>query len=605
MIEMGDSPPEGYSGGSVLQTPSVEIPMIKMQGGGQDVYKQPNPLLILDEMKGGGPEENVVALLAAILAIHPGVENATAEVKRVLSDVIVSTEQSGEEVAKVHKGDKDDYYTKVLSPYEYKWRVRVFPEDPDGINDEKIKEFLNPNKDTFKFDELKLFQKLLFTEPDVLTFLRSKPEEFIKFWRTYIEFDGTSVITLQTDEAGKRIIKFLKKIHEAHLKYNLYNAMALLRPYEKKKIEEKYGKLTTPFKLPAMSNISAILQEPKKDPVTFPTVEKINQEYTDEQHEKQMKDIEDAIKKFKDVNNNGIIEGEIRKAEQIGDYSMFETEYDNLKKLLDDTLKNIKSELDAHISKIDKQISSNEGESGPLEKYVKSLKVSNLKEIKVKYDKYLGEISKKMAEITQLIKQGKEKYISVKKELENVNNKLEIKEKESKEGDVSLASVEGSPINDPNTFIKNKFLLIQQENDNITKLQKIISDIFTPLFSANNTWDKVRKIFCEQSTTKAKERCNQNFFIYLKPSKNQFSTLEKVISGMKQASIDTILNKLLLINEYKQEPYKTQLLSLFEKFDAESKESFKQLYDEQPASGGRRRRSPDRKKPGKRVTRRH
>ena len=193
-------------GDSMLQTPSTEIPMIKMQGGGSssDVYKEPSIEIPLVQMKGGG-QEDVVAVLAGILATRPEDKDIKETLDATLAAVIGSiaigqplvnalTVTAGKETAKQtstqtstqtnaegssESSVTEDYDTKVLSPNEQKLRVRVFPEDKDpenkdSPNNKKILAFLNPGPDTFKFDELKVFQKLLFTQPDVLTFLRSQ-----------------------------------------------------------------------------------------------------------------------------------------------------------------------------------------------------------------------------------------------------------------------------------------------------------------------------------------------------------------------------------------------------------------------------------------------
>ena len=69
---MGDSPPPGYSGGSVLETPATEIPMVRVQGGGGsggDVFGEVPQIPIQRMVGGNGAKEDDIVTEAVITHI--------------------------------------------------------------------------------------------------------------------------------------------------------------------------------------------------------------------------------------------------------------------------------------------------------------------------------------------------------------------------------------------------------------------------------------------------------------------------------------------------------------------------------------------------------
>jgi len=469
-------------GDSMLQAPSTEIPMIKMQGGGNspDVYTQPANEIPLVQMKGGG-QEDVVAVLAGILASRPEDKHIKESLNATLATVIDSistgkpltnaltgtavvsgtgsgqgsdsgtalasatgsTSESATQQTNAYKnGVIGEYYTKLLSPNEQKLRVRVFPEDKDpenkdSPNNKMILAFLNPKPDTFQFDELKVFQNLLFTQPDILTYLRSlNPHEFIKFWRTYVEHDGTSVITLHTTQAGKQIKSFLNRLHNSRLRYSLYKVKELLRPYEVKKMEEEYGEIKAPSTIAdSAKKIVEMFVPEKRAPEASESgspLPSIQQDYKDPQQKENIEKLNKYLEKLKEARKDPAIVGDtITKADtQLGPYSIFKTTYEGLEACVKE-ITGVKNNLDNKVAELNAYAEKKSKEGRTLiEQIAVRAVIDTHNKIKGEYEKYIGELAVKIKEAGELLTAEKETYDKVSKALNTLKKAAETGEKE-------------------------------------------------------------------------------------------------------------------------------------------------------------------------------
>ena len=659
-------------GDSMLQTPSTEIPMIKMQGGGSssDVYKEPSIEIPLVQMKGGG-QEDVVAVLAGILATRPEDKDIKETLDATLAAVIGSiaigqplvnalTVTAGKETAKQtstqtstqtnaegssESSVTEDYDTKVLSPNEQKLRVRVFPEDKDpenkdSPNNKKILAFLNPGPDTFKFDELKVFQKLLFTQPDVLTFLRSQPEGFIKFWRNYVEHDGTSVITLQTTQAGKQIKSFLNRLHNSRLTYSLYKVKELLRPYEAKKMEQQYGEIKPPFKLADSAKVLADMFKPKETLVkpiaSGSPPPSIQQDYKDPQQKENLDKLSKSLEKLKDARKNQSISGDtITKADtQLGPYTAFKGAYEGLEACVKEA-SDIKSDLEKKVGELNAYAEKKSKEkTTPIEQIALKAVIDTHTKIKGEYEKYIAELLVKIKEAGELLTAEKETYSKVssaitaftkasapapakkaKKEAKEEEEEGEEEEEEEGEEEEEEEEEEDSPGKDRvekakkalekqlNTyegkidFIKTQLLSLDLDSE--TRKQYIIDKILIKLFSGKK-WNGSEE-YCKSFYHK--KICDISFYSFIKKSKQVLiKDLKAKLDTKRGIPLNTTIKSLLYLPDYTKEQ-QTQIRNLLNAF--EMQEGLWKKYPNDQEGGRRLRRTPDHKKPGKRVTRRH
>jgi hypothetical protein len=699
-------------GDSMLQTPSTEIPMIKMQGGGSssDVYQLPLNEIPLVQMKGGG-QEDVVAVLAGILATRPEDKEIKETLDATLAAVIGSiaigqplvnalTVTAGKETStqtstqtnaegSSESSVTEDYDTKVLSPNEQKLRVRVFPEDKDpenkdSPNNKKILAFLNPKPDTFKFDELKLFQKLLFTQPDVLTFLRSQPEGFIKFWRTYVDHDGTSVITLHTTQAGKQIKSFLNRLHNSRLTYSLYKVKELLRPYEVKKMEQEYGEIKAPFKLADSAKVLADVFNPKTKSVESPVAgnppPSIQQDYKDPQQKENLDKLSKSLEKLKDARKDTAIVGDtITTADnQLGPYTGFKGAYEGLEACVKE-ISDIKNNLDNKVAELNAYAEKKSIEkTTPIEQIALRAVIDTHKKIKGEYEKYIAELLAKIKEAGVLLEAEKETYSKVSKAITKFTNPSapapppakktpakktpakktpakktpakktpakkkakeegeeeegeeeereeeegeeeegeEEEEEKEEEGEEEEEEEEDSPGKDRvakakkalekqlNTydgkidFIKKQFLSLDLDSE--TRKQYIIDKILIKLFSGKK-WNGSEE-YCKSFYSSGSCKGSFLFFINESTKRQAPKTLIELrdkLDTTRAIPLNTTIKSLLYLPDYTDEQH-TEIRNLLNAFEMQEG-----LWKNYPNDqGGYRRRTPDHKKSGKRVTRRH
>ena len=687
-------------GDSMLQVPSTEIPMMKMQGGGNasDVYPQPQNPIELHVMKGGG-QEDVVAVLAGILATSPEDKDIKETLDATLAAVIgaIATADTGGPLVKAITGEPvlekpvtgepvlekpvsgepvstketvsssnpsgviEDYDITVLSPNEQKLRVRVFPEDndpedKDGPNNKKILGFLNPGPDTFKFDELKVFQKLLFTQPDVLTFLRSQPEEFIKFWRNYVKYDGTSITTLQSTYAGNQIKSFLNKLHNSRLTYSLYKVKELLRPYEAKKMEQQYGEIKPPFKLADSAKVLADMFKPKETLVkpiaSGSPPPSIQQDYKDAQQKENLDKLSKSLEKLKDARKDPSISGDtITKADtQLGPYTAFKGAYEGLEACVKEA-SDVKSDLEKKVGELNAYAEKKSKEkTTPIEQIALRAVIDTHKKIKGEYEKYIAELLAKIKEAGELLTAEKETYSKVSTAITAFMNasapatknekkkkaaaasaaatvasakKKAAKEEEEEEEEEGEEEAEEEAEEEENLpaegrvaeakealemqlntydgkidFIKKQFLSIKLDSETLNK--DIIDNILIKLFSGKkwNTGEEYCKSFYNQQT------CDVSFYSFIKKTKQlPIKDLNAKLKRNRAGPLNTIIKSLLYSPTY-TEAQQTEIRNLLNAFEMQEK-LWDKYQNDQLQKGGYRRRTPDHKKPGKRVTRRH
>jgi hypothetical protein len=630
-------------------------------------------------MKGGG-QEDVVAVLAGILAKAPEDKDIKETLDATLAAVIGSiatgkplanalTPTAGEETAKqtatqtsaegsTESSVTEDYDTKVLSPNEEKLRVRVFledkdPENKDSPNNKKILAFLNPKPDTFKFDELKLFQKLLFTQPDILTYLRSiNPHEFIKFWRTYVEHDGTSVITLHTTQAGKQIKSFLNRLHNSRLTYSLYKVKELLRPYEAKKMEEEYGEIKPPFTIAdSAKKFTEIFLPEKRTPEVSASGSpppSIQQDYKDPQQKENIEKLSKSIEKLKDARKDSVILGDtITKPDtQLGPYSIFKTTYEGLEASVKE-ISDIKNNFDNKVAELNAYAEKKSKEkTTPIEQIALRAVIDTHNKIKGEYEKYIVELVAKIKEAGELLTAEKETYDKVSKALQNVTKgkkepatpppvkkaKEKTEEEEEEEGGEEeeeggeeskeekktpgeLRMIKATDITSGSTlenndhimqFIRYQLTEINKEKDTTLLGSKVMTNILEKLFKDKKWKPNECKKYDEGA-------CVTSFrsFISNSNKRNPPTTIEELLTKINRSStrtslkLNSILYNLLYDLDIYNKEQKTQIHDILDMFENETG-LWKEYIPKKPKKkGGYRRRTPDHKKPGKRVTRRH
>jgi hypothetical protein len=120
-------------------------------------------------------------------------------------------------------------HTKLLWNYNGKNRIRV----RTNLSDAEIKAFLTLKPEAFQLDERPLFDSLFFSDDDVRKYLVNHSEGFVRFWRRFIEYDGTDPVILYTTKEGRFYQDFLKNIANVRLKKLLLNVAYLLPAHKR------------------------------------------------------------------------------------------------------------------------------------------------------------------------------------------------------------------------------------------------------------------------------------------------------------------------------------------------------------------------------------
>ena len=329
ILEMGDSPPPGYSGGSVLETPAAEIPMVRVQGGGGhsggDVFGQVPQIPIQRMVGGNGSKEDdivteavVAHIIAAILVdekkkepIPPSrepvmmIENMKAapapslkpipnpatvpeptpkpvhtttplEYKKPTPEATTPLMIENKKPAPIGTGKQ----TKLLWNYSGKNRIRV----RTNLTDAEIKAFLTLKPEAFQLDERPLFDSLFFSDDDVRKYLVNHSEGFVRFWRRFIEYDGTDPVILYTTKEGRFFQDFLKNIANVRLK-NLLGNVAYLLPAHKRTAYVDSGNLV----------LGKQEQKTVKPPIDFLATEVEKTKFTQGQFDTLVRPIEERL----------------------------------------------------------------------------------------------------------------------------------------------------------------------------------------------------------------------------------------------------------------------------------------------------------------------
>jgi len=390
ILEMGDSPPPGYSGGSVLQTPATEIPMMRVQGGGGsgDVFGQVPQIPIQRMVGGNGAKDDdivteavITHIIATVLAdsepapapaaapapapaaapapapaaavaaaplmienkkpivlapitphLSPNVEPIPERVPDSFNPPTPVEEEplplnplplEFEPVRNLKGIGKD---TKLLWNYSGKNRIRV----RTNLTDAEIKAFLTLKPEAFQLDERALFDSLFFSDDDVRKYLVDHSDGFVRFWRRFIEYDGTDPVILYTTKEGRFYQDFLKNIANVRLK-NLLGNVAYLLPAHKRTAYVDPGNLV----------VGKQKQKTVKPSIDFLPTEVEKTQFTQEQFDTLVKPIEKrlAVLDDKDVTDKITIDNFNKAKEFVKVYE--EVQKDML------VLKGMKSELEA------------------------------------------------------------------------------------------------------------------------------------------------------------------------------------------------------------------------------------------------------------------
>lgn len=264
---MAESPPPGYSGGSILPQPTNPIEMKVFQGGGffngntsqVSLLEQPAQELPMTEFRGGarvvaGESIPKVRVKGVITSNKEGVHGLEGmEWEENSEESLANSEESKESVenseeSKESLGNSEGNSegnsveslanslgtnTNTLPPktsvqtikLSNGLRVRLMP--PDDSLKEDIVSF------RFTGDEQALFDTVLhFKHPFIHNFLKENQDEFYEFWKLYTTYDGTDQFTLMTYSEGQEIQRFMKKVLDAYRHYLTSAALAFLLKQE-------------------------------------------------------------------------------------------------------------------------------------------------------------------------------------------------------------------------------------------------------------------------------------------------------------------------------------------------------------------------------------
>jgi len=473
---MGDSPPPGYSGGSVLQTPATEIPMMRVQGGGgsSDVFGQVPQIPIQRMVGGNGEKDDVVteAVIAHIIATvmldeenkeHPAPAPAPAtppapppaparapptEVKAeqekppaiapITPYLPLNVERVPEYVPENLPPIPLEYkkptpeapttenkeptptgtgkQTKLLWNYSGKNRIRV----RTNLTDNEIKAFLTLKPEAFQLDERALFDSLFFSEDDVRKYLVDHSEDFVRFWRRFIDYDGTHQVFLYTTKEGRKIQDFLKNIANVRLK-NLLGNVAYLLPAHKRSAYVDPGNLV----------LGKQEQKTVKPPIEFLPTEVEKTKFTQGQFDIFIKPIEERLAELE--NSTVIDEVTIDKFNNAREFVKL---YEELQKNDMLKLKGQKSELEWFqkenepkiqvIMTIKQRLSTASTQDTS---YIAELTTQKeaLDQINTGYTLYISKIDELVSRCEDIIKSKNTLYDTLKDQMEKIKRKLEKK----------------------------------------------------------------------------------------------------------------------------------------------------------------------------------
>ena len=248
---MAENLPPGYSGGSILPTPSQPIEMKVFQGGGSgiggatdSILAQPEHQIPLTEFRGGG--------------------DVNMKTKgNIITEAGQVTPEAAEAAARNKQLPKTDIETNKLSNGLV---VRIMPDDNS----------LKADIQSLKFtgDEKILFEDVMhFKHPFFKKYLQKEEnkEGFYEFWKLYTMYDGTDQYTLMTYEEGSKVQKFMKSSLDSFREYLMGAALPFLLKQDKPELLEIIQQPADPEKYALMETI-LIPQAP--EPIEEPNARK-------------------------------------------------------------------------------------------------------------------------------------------------------------------------------------------------------------------------------------------------------------------------------------------------------------------------------------------
>ena len=610
---MGDSPPPGYSGGSVLETPATEIPMVRVQGGGggSDVFGQV-PQIPIQRMVGGNGEDDIVTeavithIIASVLADSEPASAAPADAvpatapapapapapasapalaaaapviiennkPLVLAPVVeepvspvptsfnpptpVEEEPLPLEPVRNLKGTGKD--TKLLWNYSGKNRIRV----RTNLTDAEIKAFLTLKPEAFQLDERPLFDSLFFSDDDVRKYLVDHSEGFVRFWRRFIEYDGTDPVILYTTKEGRFYQDFLKNIANVRLK-NLLGNVAYLLPAHKRTAYVDPGNLV----------LGKQGQKTVKPPIEFLPTEVEKTKFTQGQFDTLVKPIEERLASLddKDVTDKITIDNFNKAKEFVKVYE--EVQKDML------VLKGMKSELEAFqkgnepkIEGIKIVIQKLTGASTQDRNYIAELTRQNeaLDQINTEYKLYISNID-------GLVSKGEENLEFRKKVYDTLTGKLKkmFKEPKAPAAAAAAAAADEAPAPAPAAVPaavparaakpgeirrtaateENKAKKLKTLKENVsssTNAEEIITKVLKPFFNGE-IWSTIRGTYGETGFlsnifwNKRQKLIENNGQKYSVTAKYKTS-IQKLKADTAEGDLWNYLDKLLFLEEY-------------------------------------------------------
>jgi hypothetical protein len=426
-------------------------------------------------------------------------------------------------------------------------------------------------------------------------------------------------------------------------------------------MEEEYGEIKPPFTIAdSAKKFTEMFLPEKRTPEVSASGSpppSIQQDYKDPQQKENIEKLSKSIEKLKDARKDSEIVGDtITKPDtQLGPYSIFKTTYEGLEASVKE-ISDIKNNLDNKVAELNAYAEKKSKEkTTPIEQIALRAVIDTHKKIKGEYEKYIVELVAKIKEAGELLTAEKETYDKVSIALQNVTKgkkepatpppvkkakkKAEEEEEEKKkaeeeeeeedeeeeeeeeEGEEEEEEEEGgekqknpaegrvgnakkalemqlNTYDGKIDFIKKQFLSIKLDSETLNK--DIIDNILIKLFSGKkwNTGEEYCKSFYDKKT------CDTSFYSFIKKSKQVLiNDLNTKLRSRRAGPLNTIIKSLLYSPTYNEEQ-KTEIRNLLNAFEMQEK-LWDKYPNEQPQKGGYRRRTPDHKKPGKRVTRRH
>ncbi len=565
ILEMGDSPPPGYSGGSVLQTPATEIPMTRVQGGGGsgggDVFGE-TPNIPIQKMVGGHGNNDDDVVTEAVIA-------------HIIAAVLLD-EENKEPVRNLKATGKQ---TKLLWNYSGKNRIRV----RTNLTDAEIKAFLTLKPEAFQLDELALFNSLFFSEDDVRKYLLDHQDEFVRFWRRFIEYDGTDPVILYTTKEGRFYQDFLKNIANVRLK-NLLGNVAYLLPAHKRSAYVDPGNL--------------VLGKQEQKTVNPPTeilptkVEKTK--FTEEDFNKLIQPIEDslAVLDDKDMSHELTIENFHKVKKFVEVYDNFKTTILTLKGKKGE-LEEDKKENEPIIKGFDRLIQSLTGASTQDRNYIAELRAQKeaLEQINTGYTLYMSDIDNLVERANIIINTRKDMYTTLKGKLEKMFKEPNAPvpphppsstDKDSAAAGTGAGAAAGTgagaaagtgagaaAVAKPGKIRRtdatekhkaDKLKLLKENVSTSTDSQQIITNVLKPFFNGQ-IWTRIRGTYGESGFL-------SNFFWEIRQKSiisngqkytatdNYKTKLNALKDDTAEVDLWKYLNKLLFLEEYNEEQIK-------------------------------------------------